>query len=36
MAVDSGDDLDDSISTQVTIYTGRGLYSESAVGIIWL
>ena len=29
-------DLDDPNSTQVTIYTGRGLYIESAVGTIWL
>lgn len=29
-------DLDDANSTPVTIYTGRGLYIESAAGTIWL
>lgn len=29
-------DLDDANSTPVTIYTGRGLYVESAAGTIWL
>jgi glucan 1,3-beta-glucosidase len=29
-------DLDDPISTQITVYTGRGLYIESVAGTIWL
>lgn len=29
-------DLDDPTSTQITIYTGRGLYIESRTGTIWL
>jgi len=29
-------DLEDSTSTQITIYTGRGLLVESTVGTIWL
>ena len=29
-------DLEDPTSTQITIYTGRGLYIESGIGTIWL
>lgn len=29
-------DLDDSSSTQITIYSGRGLLIESTTGILWL
>ncbi|KAL8825282.1 MAG: hypothetical protein Q9191_004507 [Dirinaria sp. TL-2023a] len=29
-------DLDDASSTQITVYTGRGLYIESTSGTIWL
>ena len=32
----SDHDLDNADSTQVTVYTGRGLYIESTVGTIWL
>ena len=29
-------DIEDNTNTQVTIYTGRGLYDESSTGIVWL
>ena len=29
-------DIEDPDDTQITIYTGRGLYVESAAGTIWL